>query len=250
MVLIMILAFLFTAGLIVNNRVYQFHQNKLATQIVKEEEEEVEKKPLTDVTLYEEYHLPINDDAKGATSSQRFDINPIKFTEHIYEDEKTYAYYLQIDGMIDDEIERKINERLKNEIIDYGHYAYEMILKKEDGYIYFDKYQKDKYVDQNASQWNSCVKEAILFNGCNVLSISLTNPYDAITKKNKFLNYNLVTGEEIKIEEIFTKDYSVIENFKNILYYSLGEGDISWNEKKYYNEATGEYEFWRRRWYI
>ena len=100
MVLIMILAFLFTAGLIVNSRIYQFHQNKQATQIVKEEEEEVEKKPLTDVTLYEEYHLPINDDAKGATSSQRFDINPIKISEHIYEDEKTYAYYLQIDGLI------------------------------------------------------------------------------------------------------------------------------------------------------
>ena len=250
LLLTFILAVVLTAGFIVNKRIENFYIKSSANSL-DDKEKGKEDSSLKEVSLYEEYHLPIDDNTNGATISQRFDINPIKFSKHVYEDEKTYAYYLQIDGLIDDEIERGINERLKNEIIDYGHYAYDMIAnKKENEYVGFDKYVKDKYVDSETTEWNSCVDEAILFNGANVLSISMINTNGNMTQRNRFLNFNLANGEEIKIEEIFTKDYSVLENFKDSLYSSLGEGDIIWDEDKHYNEETGEYETWRRKWHI
>ena len=110
----------------------------------------------------------------------------------------------------------------------------------------FSTYDKTKYVyyDTLPSKWNSCVREYILFNGNNALSIALADYDDAYTNNN-FLNYNLTTGKKIKIEELFTKDFNVVEAFTKTLYRQLGEGEITWDEQYYYDEISGEEYWWR-----
>jgi hypothetical protein len=247
--LVIIFAFLVTMSLIINKKadMLKMYSNKSVSQRSGEEE------PMS-VALYKEYHLPI-DGVKGATTSQKFDINPLKFTEHVYEDEKTYAVYLQIDGLKDEEIERRINEELKAEIIDYGHYAYEILKNPiKDKYFLFDKYQGKKYANyEQESSWNSYVSEKILYNGNNVLSIALMNGAHSVIAnhglnqigEHRFLNYNLATGKKIRVEELFTKDYNLIENYMNQLYLELAEGEIKWEDNVHYNEITGKEEIWR-----
>lgn len=246
--LVTILALLITAGMIVNK------QTQMAKHYVKNETEENNSEDTNKNVLYKEYHLPINDNAKGALPSQTFNINPIKFTEHVYEDDKTYATYLQIDGLIDENIEKQINDRLRTEIIEFGRYAYDEIIKadKEDDYTSLSKYNRSKRLDygDKTSQWNSCVRESILFNGNNVLSIALLDDEDNYLLPHsyirvKFLNFNLANGAEIKIEELFTKEYRVLDAFTSALYQELAEGEIKWTENYYYNETTGEKEWWR-----
>ena len=210
-----------------------------------------ETTPTEKVMLYKEYHLPINDDTKGATLSQTFDINPIKFTEHVYEDDKTYAYYLQIDGLANEDVENAINAELKSQIIEFGRLTYDEIIETNNDNSY-RKYNKDKQYnyDDKPDKWNSCVKESILFNGNNIISIAMTE-YDntfltRYSNRNvRFLNYNLLNGEKIKIEELFTKDFNIIDKFTKAIYYQLGEGEIKWTEKRYYDEITGEERWWR-----
>ena len=191
---------------------------------------------------------------KYSYAHKPFDINPIKITEHVYEDDKTYAFYLQIDGLANEKIEEAINAELKSQIIEFGQFAYDEAIKANSNDIYtsFGKYNRNEHYNygDKPNNWNSCVKETILFNGNNVISIAMID-YDNLylTKYSdsavRFLNYNLLNGEKLKIEELFTKECSVADTFAKALYYQLGEGEIKWKENYYYNEITGEKEWWR-----
>ena len=258
LVLVTIFASLVTATMIIKKQTqyakkYSLNENEVDNQIIEEE------KSLEKVVLYKEYHLPINDNAKGATLSQTLDINPIKFTEHVYEDDRTYAIYLQIDGLANENIEEAINTELKDQIIEFGHFAYDKILEADSGdtytnfYTNFGKYNKNKHYNygDKPDNWNSCVNEKILFNGNGVISIAMTDYNDSYLPYYsdvciKYLNYNLSNGEKIKIEELLTKDYNIIDAFSRKLYHKLAEGEIKWKEKRYYNEITGEEEWWRK----
>ena len=250
LLLITILGSLVTATMIVKKQT-QFAKNYAISEI---DDSNMEETPTEKVVLYQEYHLPIDDDTKGATLSQTFDINPIKITEHVYEDDKTYAYYLQIDGLANEKIEEAINAELKSQIIEFGQFAYDEAIKANSNDIYtsFGKYNRNEHYNygDKPNNWNSCVKETILFNGNNVISIAMID-YDNLylTKYSdsavRFLNYNLLNGEKLKIEELFTKECSVADTFAKALYYQLGEGEIKWKENYYYNEITGEKEWWR-----
>ena len=213
-----------------------------------------EETPPDKVLLYKEYHLPINDNTSGSTLSQTFDVNPIKFTEHIYEDDKTYAIYLQIDGLTNESIEEAINDELKSQIIEFGHFAYDEIVKAEsyDIYTIFEKYSRNEMYSYNdkPNKWNSCVSEKVLFNGNGVISIAMTDNNNSYLTKysrgnERFLNYNLSSGKKLKIEELFTKDFNVVDAFSKTIYSYLGEGEIKRIDSYYYNEITGEKEWWR-----
>lgn len=241
---------LITATMIVKKQT-QFAKNTVISEV---DNFNIEETPSEKVVLYQEYHLPIDDGTKGSTLSQTFDINPIKITEHVYEDDKTYAYYFQIDGLANENIEKEINAELKSQIIEFGRFAYDETIKadSDDTYTSFGKYDRGKHYgyDDKPNSWNSCVKETILFNGNNIISIAMTdyeNTYLTKYSKNaaRFLNYNLINGEKLKIEELFTKELSVADVFTKSLYHQLGEGEIKWNERRYYNEITGEEEWWR-----
>lgn len=273
LLLFLVLALSVTSALIINKRAaYLEYKKELEAKEAGKSQAAVNAK----VQLYEEYHLPINDDVAGATKGQTYDINPIKFTLHKYEDDKIIGNYLQIDGLQDEVVESKINEKLKNRLIEYGNYAHQQILLQDqkkaergDEYDYdryelnhFYKYKKDgEEIDywskeyDNVTSWKAQVSEAVLFNGANAISIILANGTDFYPGNNhRYININLNNGEDIKIEELFTKDYSVLEGYISSIYNCLSQGEVKWKEETYtwtddegvehedYYYVDGEYE--------
>ena len=251
LVLLTILCFLITATLIVLKK----DEQRIA------HEEELLSKSRESVQLYKECHLPNLDDVEGATLSQTFDINAIGFKKAKYEDEKIIGEFLIIDGLADEVVEDKINKKLKNAIITYGNFIYNEIKEyvknntyesRDKNYIELSKVIGDKsysYYDKefysNDDGWKVKVNEAILSNFSNVLSIMVSEddnfyPYS----DHQYVNLNLIDGENIKLEDLFTKDYSTINHFKDAIYKSFGDGEVKYSNYETYTDDEGKEYTW------
>ena len=251
--LLTILCLLITATLIVLEK---------DTQKRELEKELANKNTRVSVQLYEEYHLPNMDNTVGSSPDQTCDINPIGFKKSKYEDEKMVGNFFIIDGLVDEEVEAKINQKLKDAMIAYGEKAYDQVVKFLDTHDYNNRYEDNgprfeiisdgktySYYSEEyyeAKNWKVSVGEAILFNQANALSVMLASndefyPY---LVNHAFVNVNLIDGEDIKIEDLFTSDFSVTQSFKNALYKELGSGDVVYDEYETWYDEDGEEHTW------
>ena len=134
--------------------------------------------------------------------------------------------YIQIDGLKDGMIERKINEELKDK-------AFE-ILQHED----IDKFAIAE------------VKSSVTANFSNILSVEITsNLYneryyeEGSVEMIEYLNYNLTNGEQIQLEEVFADGVSVKELLTERLYKDYSYYEDSWAYSEYVWENTGK-NYW------
>lgn len=134
--------------------------------------------------------------------------------------------YIQIDGLKDEALEKKINEDLKNRAF--------AILNHEN----IEKY-KIAEVETNVTA-----------NFSNILSVEIFSylynkqTYEEGSIRDRiYLNYNLTNGEQIKLEEIFAEGVSLKEILTEKLYreYSMYEDEWAYND--YIYEKTGKY-YW------
>lgn len=117
-----------------------------------------------------------------------YDENNIKITLNKYNDK---VQYYSISGLKDEEIEKKINEEIKNKAIKASNVSENM------GYVYSS-------VEANFS---------------NILSIFIN---DYSTKFNQ--SFNLNTGEQIKFTELFNDDVNINKMLYSAIYKYLSEG--------------------------
>ncbi|MBQ8298726.1 MAG: YARHG domain-containing protein [Clostridia bacterium] len=145
-----------------------------------------------------------------------------------YSDVKYYeetADYIQIDGLKDEEVERKINQKIFDKMFE--------MLRMEDS-------RKIKYVDMSARA-----------NYSNILSLHIScrffdnQMYEENSRfENQYLNIDLSTGDDIKFEDLFLDGASV----KNILSESIYSQQQSmseewWGYSEYILAKTGK-EYW------
>ena len=193
--------------------------------------------------LYQELHLPIDDETKGATANQTCFTNALKFSMADYEDEKVVCRYYQVDGLKDEAVEQIINSKIKDKSIQFAYECYDALVEfdkrrknpKPDEFMYtmIQKYIDGKsvsYYDSEYSDntnWKIRVIEGICANFNNVLSIKMTSTNDLSfsTEGVEFININLVNGNDIKVEELFTKNISVKELFAKNTYKRFGSGE-------------------------
>ena len=253
LVLLTILCLLITATLIVLKKDAQKREL---------EKELANKNTRVSVQLYEEYHLPNMDNTIGALPNQTCDINAIGFKKAKYEDEKMVGNFFIIDGLLDEEVEAKINQKLKDAMIAYGTNAFDQVEKYLETHVFSDRYDYQapgfeivadgktysSYSEEyfNVKNWKVNVGEAILFNQSNVLSIMLASNdnYYPYYSNHSFVNVNLIDGEDIKIEDLFTRDFSVTQSFKDALYKELGSGGVEYDEYETWYDEDGEEHTW------
>lgn len=144
----------------------------------------------------------ITSDGFGLNSlNETYKENPIKVTYVNVKNTTDAAgsnicHYVKIDGLANDEIEQKINNRIKEEFMAvYGKH------KNED----------DLYLVLNCYA-----------NFANVMSFYMTYIYDENTI-TKGYNYNLATGEELKFNDLFTNTAPVKSILSNAIYNSFAE---------------------------
>ena len=193
------------------------------------------------------------DDTKGTTLNQTYDINNIKLVKEKYEDEKMIGRFFQIRGLKDKDIEDSINRKLKNALILYGEKSYkdtkeyydEKLAGKEPEWRYtFTRYiDGQRIIDTDKREnWKIKVDQAVLSNYSNVLSIMCSQVgYFSVfgAPKHDYINLNLITGEDLKIEEIFTKDIFCYDIYKNSIYNRLAEGNVIYDQYDTWKDENG-----------
>lgn len=138
---------------------------------------------------------------------------------------KLSAQYLQISGLKNKIVEEKINKRIKQQVE-------ELILDEE---IYDKEIERIViYAEYPFGNFNDLLSISVSKSVSKITNVP--NGYYDYTNETIGLNFRLDTGEELKLEELFTNDASI----KNILaqsYYKFvatdyaftEEGDESWN---------------------
>lgn len=150
-----------------------------------------------------------------------------KYTEGELVKEKYSEYYplqveyIQIDGLKDEKIEEKINKEIKE-------LAFKSIPEK------LDKYTKYK-----------SVYTVVFGNFSNILSLEI---YNNIYKNNVYLNYDLTTGNQIKLEECFVKNAQIKNMIRTYMYDQSDWYDFESNDDKVffglYNFTEGNYYYY------
>lgn len=144
----------------------------------------------------------ITPDELGVRSlNETYKENPIKVTYVNVKNTKgavsqSECHYVQIDGLVNDEVEQKINNRIKEEFM-----------------AIYDKHKNEK----NLYLISNCYA-----NFGNVMSFYMTyqNDKNSVTKG---FNYNLATGEELEFNDLFTNTASIKNILSNAIYNSLVE---------------------------
>ncbi len=160
------------------------------------------------------------EDCDGIKSlEETFKENAIKITEEEFNDIPISSYhkykvtvrYLQIDGLKDEELEKSINRRLKNEAL--------------------NSYTKEELNDPNIEYIDVCTIQGA--NYSNVLSVCIYKQiaYKDNTYKEEAngININLINGKDIVFEEIFVTNAPI----KNILTQSAYNSII---REKFFND--------------
>lgn len=174
------------------------------------------------------YEDSINNPAKVELTGF-YDENSIEIDEINYESGDITGEYIQISGLKDKQVETKINERLKNEILDYAN-----------GLL-----ANEKIHDISISQ-------AVEANFGNVLSAySYVGYYtgkisefgvEEYNSYNAYINLKLTDGNDIEFKDIFMNDTDVVAIVSKEIYENL-----AW-ENKFSNEgAIDDYEtYWKQ----
>lgn len=123
----------------------------------------------------------------------------------------TKYQYLKISGLKDKDVENKINEKIKNYVSSINN-----------GYEQTDIYS------HTVGNYN------------NILSISIQY-YNNDVYMNEGINFDLNTGDEFKLEDVFTKSASIV----NILYTGLCER-LAWNLNINYNDFSSDEEYFKK----
>lgn len=153
---------------------------------------------------------------KRAKITDTYNVNPIKISEKDYIIQRgnisDEMRYIQIDGLKDENIEKSINEKIYNIVVD----GYNNILEKGK-----KKYKEDRFKKMNI---DGSVYTA--FNGANILSgninININKEDGSYLINNEYtFNISLVTGEDIKFRDIFTSDANMVSIAEQSIYENL-----------------------------
>ena len=146
-----------------------------------------------------------------------------------YGDTKYYeenATYMQIDGLKDEEVEKKINQRIRDEV-------FEMLAIQDE--------HKIKTVDMHSYA-----------NFSNILSLQIYYRFfndktyeDNHTYGRKYLNIDLSTGNDIKLEELFLDGVSIKNILSDCIYSGQQYSEGWWEYEQYIFNETGKeiYEY-------
>lgn len=142
--------------------------------------------------------LPIVDDKER-------NLNDIDSTEYAI-----CVYYVQIDGLKDEDVQEKINKRIKRAVLE------KVNEKKDEDYMSY-------------SIWSN-----VNANFANVLSVFMYENTDISEDNYKFvshgLNFDLNTGREIKFKDVFTYNAGIKNLLSHYAYQSLAISDYSYED--------------------
>ena len=136
---------------------------------------------------------------------------------------KSYINYPQIYGLKDKDVEKRINDDIKQK------------LNNEFEKIYFEKNIKDfrPYMRVNS-------------NFANILSIEINYGYSINGNYNYdtiYLNYKLIDGEKLKFEDLFVQNADLNSIVRRILYRTFTQNE-AWNHEVYDIKFDNEKEEW------
>lgn len=146
-----------------------------------------------------------------------------------YGDTKYYeenATYMQIDGLKDEEVEKKINQRIRDNVFEMLAIQDNHKIKTVDTYLYA--------------------------NFSNILSFRISYHFfndktyeDNITYGGKYLNIDLSTGNDIKLEELFLDGVSIKNILSDCIYSDQQYSEDFWGYEEYVFNKTGKelYEY-------
>ncbi len=155
-----------------------------------------------------------------------FNYNDLKITEVIEENYKDYGgksiSYLQIDGLKDKSIQDKINYHLENDL------KQALSQAKTNGY----------FKDEAISKGNCIIYSLPVSSFANTLSVhyQLFEIIDGNNSWSNYIpeNYNLITGEQITFQDMFTDDTRGSDIFDNNFYNEL----IGWHTDTVHDEES------------
>ena len=204
-----------TSGMIINKNISlsknQISNNLKQDNYLKDDSEKELNNNLTDKdfvfdnqanTTYTnigiEYHQNVNDNAPGAKLNDYYDENDLKWTKLNYQDEYIDVEYYQISGLKNKTIEKQINEKIRKSALEQANAKY-------------DSQTKNKVK----------IKQYKMSSFANVISISnIESDYNLID--NTYINIDLNTGKELKIEDLFTKDADILGIIRGSFYRLMG----------------------------
>ena len=161
-------------------------------------------KNIVEETIKKDDEKVVPDGLDLKSLNETYKENPIKVT-YVNVNSSTYlagqntCHYVKIDGLANDEIEQKINNRIKEEFMaEYNKH----------------KNERDLYLVSNCYA-----------NFGNVISFYMKylSNEDSFTKG---FNYNLATGEELKLNDLFTNTAAIKNILSNAVYNSLAESMV------------------------
>lgn len=162
----------------------------------------------------------------GINVNGTFNENPITWVEQAYKEGNTEIKYYKITGLVNKEIEKSINEKLKDA-------AFKLFDPKKINTVSFNSYQNIY------SSFSNVISVRTSINTSNI--DGRTNyKYETID-----VNLNLVTGEEIKFKELFVDENSMVQLMASEFY-----EDEAWSKQweKETDYWDGGYEFNQDLW--
>ena len=160
----------------------------------------------TDTETTDVFYISTEKTSEGLSTYDTYDENAITIEEIEDEIDEVTVSYVQIDGLIDEEIENKINQEIKD--LAYGYDA-----EKTVEYCNF-------YITANYA---------------NVLSIEGYYEYtegedEDYVEETKTLNYDLTTGEQIEFYDLFVSESAGLSVVRDSAYIDLA--DVYSNEAR------------------
>ncbi len=202
--LITILFFLVTTNLVLKERI-KIYSLKKYTNTNPSTSDDVKDKKNESKGLYAKYHDNVDD---GITKmiSKTYNENPIKIEYVHYEDEKITGQHIKISGLKNKEIENKINEKIKDDYVTYISQCYDEVYE-----YYFNKNTRNALWKNGVFEDTKLIGyQTIMANFSNVISLkTYLKTVDLV--KVRYQNINLNTGENLKIEELFTSGINLEE---------------------------------------
>ena len=156
---------------------------------------------------------PIEKDVPGINLKGTYNQNDLKIEEKSITQEKVEVRYAQISGLKDKNVEDKINKEIEKAALN----CYKKQVK-----------DLDEVINVYVSMWDAA-------NFANTVSFELsyiakTDDYsDDYYQGLQTLNYDLNTGEQITIEQIFTSDAPIENILRKSAYYNLVSSKVEDN---------------------
>ena len=171
----------------------------------------------TDIPIEEQTTIK-EKDFPGIDLNGTYDENNLKIEEVIATKEKVESRYIKISGLKNKEIENKINKEIEEVALNF---------------------YKEKIKDLNEVV-NVSIDTYCIANFANTLSIrtyyfaSKSDGSEDFYQETKNLSYNLVTGEKIILDDLFTSDAPVENILRKSAYYSIVQYNVE-------DSLTGEF---------